>query len=81
MVAPSMVVGHHSTVDDPGGMMMHVRTIGTARTVPAVHSEIAGAMCALFLGVFVVVMVGFAGASVLHEAAHNTRHSIAFPCH
>jgi cobalt transporter subunit CbtB len=38
-------------------------------------------MAALLFGIFVVFMVGFAGASVLHEAAHNTRHSIAFPCH
>jgi len=60
---------------------MHERTIEAARTVPAVQSEVAGAMGALVLGVFVIFMVGFAGASVLHEAAHNTRHSIAFPCH
>jgi cobalt transporter subunit CbtB len=62
-------------------MMMHIRTIEAARTVPVVRSEVAGALSALFLGVFVVFMAGFAGASVLHEAAHNTRHSIAFPCH
>lgn len=47
----------------------------------AVRSELAGAMGALLLGAFMVFMVGFAGAEVLHEAAHNTRHSIAFPCH
>jgi len=43
--------------------------------------EAIGAFSALLLGVFMVFMVGFAGAEVLHEAAHNTRHSIAFPCH
>jgi cobalt transporter subunit CbtB len=26
-------------------------------------------------------MVGFAGPAALHEAAHDSRHAIAFPCH
>jgi cobalt transporter subunit CbtB len=47
----------------------------------AIRSEVIGAMSALIFGVFIVFTVGFAGASVLHEAAHNTRHAIAFPCH
>ncbi len=60
---------------------MNVRAIGADRTLPGVRSEVAGAMCALLFGIFVIFTVGFAGASALHEAAHNTRHSIAFPCH
>lgn len=52
-----------------------------AATGLALRGELAGALGALLLGVFMVFMVGFAGAGVLHEAAHNTRHSIAFPCH
>jgi cobalt transporter subunit CbtB len=62
-------------------MTMHVRAIGAGQTVPDVRSEVAGVMGALLFGIFVVFIAGFAGASVLHEAAHNTRHSIAFPCH
>ena len=62
----------------PGRVTMHAKAIGA---VPAVRSEVAGAVAALLLGVFVVFMVGFAGPSVLHEAAHNTRHGIGFPCH
>jgi cobalt transporter subunit CbtB len=61
------------------GMAMHARAIGAGQE--GVRSELAGAVAALLFGIFVVFMVGFAGASVLHEAAHNTRHSIAFPCH
>lgn len=60
---------------------MSVKAIAVGQTGAGVRSETAGAMGALLLGVFVVFMVGFAGASVLHEAAHDTRHSIAFPCH
>ena len=60
---------------------MHARAIGTGQTVQGVRSEVVGAVSALFFGIFVVFMIGFAGASVLHEAAHNARHSMAFPCH
>jgi cobalt transporter subunit CbtB len=60
---------------------MYAKAQRTIHSVPGVRSEVAGAMGALLLGAFVIFMVGFAGASVLHEAAHHTRHSIAFPCH
>ena len=32
-------------------------------------------------GAFVVAAVGFAGAMEIHNAAHDSRHSFAFPCH
>jgi cobalt transporter subunit CbtB len=49
--------------------------------VAPVRSEVVGAIAALALGIVVLFFVGFAGTSVLHGAAHDTRHSIAFPCH
>jgi len=39
------------------------------------------AVVMIVLGVFILAGVGFAGASVLHNAAHDSRHSFAFPCH
>jgi cobalt transporter subunit CbtB len=39
------------------------------------------AVAAIVLGVFVVFGVGFAGSTTIHNAAHDTRHSFAFPCH
>ena len=33
------------------------------------------------LGVFVIWGVGFAQPETLHNAAHDSRHAIAFPCH
>jgi len=60
---------------------MYAKAIELSRAVPRVKSEVAGAIAALLLGTFVVFIVGVAVASVLPEAAHNTRHSIAFPCH
>lgn len=34
-----------------------------------------------FLGVLVVGGVGFADMPAVHDAAHDVRHSLAFPCH
>ena len=33
------------------------------------------------LGLFIVGFVGFSHLDVVHNAAHDTRHSLAFPCH
>jgi cobalt transporter subunit CbtB len=45
------------------------------------QSSILPIIGAAFLGMFLLYSAGFAEASVLHDAAHDTRHSIAFPCH
>ncbi|MBQ31632.1 MAG: cobalt transporter [Deltaproteobacteria bacterium] len=47
----------------------------TTRTVAALLMAIAG--------IALIYAVGFAQGSgdVLHNAAHDTRHSVAFPCH
>jgi cobalt transporter subunit CbtB len=49
---------------------------------PAARSEtlIATAFAAL-LGVFLIWGVGFSPIAAVHNAAHDTRHSMAFPCH
>ncbi len=33
------------------------------------------------LGLFVVGVSGFAHIEAVHNAAHDVRHSLAFPCH
>ena len=33
------------------------------------------------LGVFIVGFVGFSHLDVVHNAAHDYRHSMSFPCH
>jgi len=39
------------------------------------------ATVALFLGLGLIFLTGFAYPEVLHNAAHDTRHSLSFPCH
>ena len=39
------------------------------------------AILAIILGIFILYGVGFAQPQLLHDAAHDTRHAFAFPCH
>ncbi len=41
----------------------------------------AGIFMAAILGVALIWGVGFSHINVFHNAAHDTRHSNAFPCH
>jgi cobalt transporter subunit CbtB len=42
---------------------------------------VTAAFFAALLGVIVIWGVGFSHIDVLHNAAHDTRHSTGFPCH
>lgn len=44
-------------------------------------SVVAPAVLALLFGAFLVLGTGFAHSDTIHNAAHDTRHSFAFPCH
>jgi|TARA_R110002072_G_scaffold27892_9_gene90430 cobalt transporter subunit CbtB len=44
-------------------------------------SAILAATIALTFGVFMFYGVGFAQPNEIHNAAHDMRHSNAFPCH
>lgn len=39
------------------------------------------ALFAVMLGAVVIFGVGFSNLSVTHNAAHDTRHAMVFPCH
>lgn len=39
------------------------------------------AAVAILFGAFLLWGVGFAHSNAIHEAAHDSRHSFAFPCH
>ncbi|NOQ15187.1 MAG: hypothetical protein GQ583_12025 [Methyloprofundus sp.] len=38
-------------------------------------------LAAATLGMVILFGVGFAPMDMAHNAAHDTRHSVAFPCH
>ena len=39
------------------------------------------AIAAALFGIFIVWGVGISNSDTLHNAAHDTRHAFAFPCH
>jgi cobalt transporter subunit CbtB len=43
--------------------------------------SVVQAVLAMGLGLFIVGIVGFSHIDVIHNAAHDVRHSNAFPCH
>ena len=54
----------------------------TVQTSTRVLSQrIAVGLTAMFLGSFLVFGVGLAQDGRMHNAAHDTRHAIGFPCH
>ena len=60
---------------------MQSRAIDAGRVALGVQEKAITVVVLALLGVFVVWGVGFAQSSLLHNAAHDSRHSIAFPCH
>ncbi len=47
----------------------------------ATLNRVAPALLALLFGGFLVLGVGFAHSATIHDAAHDGRHALAFPCH
>ena len=51
------------------------------RIEAATQQRLVAAAAAILMGVFLVFGVGFASPDAIHNAAHDSRHSLAFPCH
>ena len=51
-----------------------------AQSSSRLHAALAAVTAAL-LGAFLIWGVGFSPIAALHDAAHDVRHSMAFPCH
>lgn len=48
----------------------------TTTTVAPIHT-----IGALVFGLIIIFAVGFMPVEAAHNAAHDTRHALAFPCH
>ena len=61
---------------------MHETTVASGYSI-ALPSASLRAICAVafLIGAGIVFMVGFSHLDSVHNAAHDTRHSLAFPCH
>jgi cobalt transporter subunit CbtB len=52
-----------------------------ARPEAARATVLLSAAAAALIGLFLVYGAGFAQMDALHNAAHDSRHAFAFPCH
>ena len=47
----------------------------------SLSQRLTAGVLALFIGLVLVGGVGFASDMNIHNGAHDTRHSLGFPCH
>ena len=59
---------------------IETRALHTDAQASSAKDVLRGALCAALLGGFLIWGVGFSHIEVLHNAAHDARHSAAFPC-
>ena len=64
-----------STVREAAHLLTQVQT----STIP--WATVFAVSAAVVIGTLVISAVGFAGPEVLHNAAHDIRHGLSFPCH
>jgi cobalt transporter subunit CbtB len=53
----------------------------TSSHITTQTQRLTAAISAMFLGACLVYFAGFSHIDAVHNAAHDTRHSAAFPCH
>lgn len=55
----------------------------TTRTHAGARADtgLAAILAAAFIGGLLIFSAGFANSAMLHDAAHDGRHAISFPCH
>ena len=58
-------------------MMTDTKTLGHS----GAQTGILPILGAGTIGLFLLFIAGFSEASVLHDAAHDSRHALAFACH
>jgi cobalt transporter subunit CbtB len=59
----------------------HVHGASARPMVGDLLADVWPPLTALALGALVIFAVGFSGLDVAHNAAHDTRHAMVFPCH
>jgi len=59
---------------------MHTQII-SGNTATSATRHFIPALSAMLFGLMLVLLVGFAPIPQVHNAAHDTRHTAAFPCH
>lgn len=69
-----------SRVEDEREIIMAVLSKSASIASPR-REALRYGIAAIMLGIVFIGVAGFAPLQAIHDAAHNTRHAITFPCH
>ncbi len=65
--------------NDTEGVMFKTTTASVS--IGSLQDRMTIGVVALLLGSFMLLGIGFAHSETIHNAAHDTRHALTFPCH
>ena len=60
---------------------MNTKTVAAEQDRPLANDRAMLGLSSALAGTALIFLVGFAPLSAVHNAAHDTRHTAAFPCH
>ena len=63
------------------GKKMTIRILNATEADVATNQTLRARILAVAFGTAILFVVGFANSTSVHNAAHDTRHTLAFPCH
>jgi cobalt transporter subunit CbtB len=58
-----------------------MNTVSVSTPTLSVSERVKAVTAALVIGIALIYTTGFAASTNVHNAAHDTRHGLAFPCH
>ena len=58
-----------------------MKTLNQTQANATDHTGLLPIVSAIAAGVILIYFTGFAQAAQYHDSAHDTRHTLAFPCH
>jgi cobalt transporter subunit CbtB len=73
-------VAPQSTFERTEGDRLMTNAVASRASTSISERLIAG-IATLAFGLLLLAGAGFAGSDYVHNAAHDTRHAIGFPCH
>ena len=53
----------------------------SVQTTTVTMDTVLAVSAAILIGTLIIAAVGFAAPEVVHNAAHDLRHGLVFPCH
>ena len=62
-------------------MQDQVKVLNISSNDSVSTNQVSAILGAIVIGSFLLFASGFAQATIVHDSAHDLRHSMAFPCH